>query len=89
MSQDTSGYRGWWPMKFFEGKNPDGTKKGTEGFRNVENGQEVRPENGWNGEPPYPTGDLASCRHVSKKYRQGYEQINWNKPAQEVQQCPQ
>jgi hypothetical protein len=77
MSQDTSGYKGWWPMKFYEGKNPDGTQKGTEGFRNVENGQEVSPENGWNGSPPYPTGDLSSCRHVSDAYRHNYDLINW------------
>lgn len=83
MKLDTAGYGGWAPMRFFEGKGPDGQKMGREGFRNVVNGQEVKPEEGWNGEPPYPTGDLANCRHVSSKYRRGYDQIDWNKPCSE------
>ncbi|MDI6752760.1 MAG: hypothetical protein QME78_00010 [Thermodesulfobacteriota bacterium] len=75
MKVETSGYGGWAPMKFFDGKAPDGSMKGTEGFRNVVNGQEVRPEKGWNDSPPYPTGDLASTRHASDKYREGWERI--------------
>ena len=74
---DTCGYKGWWPMKFFEGKTPDGSKVGTEGFRNVVNGQEVMPEKGWNGSPPYRTGELNM--HISPLYRERYDQINWNK----------
>jgi hypothetical protein len=73
---DTSGFNGWWPVKFFTGKK-DGQMVGTEGFRNVMNGEECRPQKGWNGEPPYPTGDLH-CRHTSRAYRDGYDRINWN-----------
>jgi len=74
MKIKTSGYEGWAPMKFFEGKGPDGELRGTEGFRNVVNGEECRPEKGWDGEPPYPTGDLT-VRHASDAYRQGWERI--------------
>jgi hypothetical protein len=76
---DTSGHKGWWPVKFFEGKNADGSTKTSEGFKNVLNNQEVIPREGWNAEPPYPTGDLANCRHVSAKYRHGYDAINWER----------
>ena len=86
---NTSGYRGWWPLKFFEGKNWDGTPKTTEGFRNVLTGQEVTPEKGHNGEPPYPTGDLATVRHSSDAYREGWEQI-WGPAKPEGERsCPQ
>ena len=74
---DTSGFNGWWPVKFFDGKK-GGQPVGTEGFRNVVNGEECRPEKGWDGDPPYPTGDLAHCRHTSHAYRDGYDRINWN-----------
>jgi hypothetical protein len=73
----TAGFDGWAPMKFFMGKGPDGQKIGREGFRNVVNGEECKPENGWNGAPPYPTGDLATVRHASDAYRRGYEEIRW------------
>lgn len=79
-SKDTSGYKGWWPVRFFTGKGPDGQMQGQDGFRNVVNGQEVKPENGWNArELPYPTGDNANCRHVSAAYRHNYDQIDWGK----------
>jgi hypothetical protein len=79
MKLETTGFGGWAPVKFFDGKAPDGSMRGTEGFRNVVNGQEVRPRQGWSGEPPYPTGDLSNCRHVSDKYRQNYDLIDWEK----------
>lgn len=62
---DTSGFKGWWPMRFFEGKGPGGQMQGQEGFRNVLTGQEFKPESGWDGEPPCPTGDLGCARHAS------------------------
>lgn len=74
---DTSGYKGWWPMRFFEGKK-NGQMTGQEGFRNVMNGEECKPKDGWDGEPPYPTGDLH-CRHVSGAYRRNYDLIDWEK----------
>lgn len=76
---ETSGHKGWWPVKFYEGRNPDGSTKTSEGFKNVLTNQEVIPREGWNGEPPGPTGDLSNCRHVSEKYRQGYDLINWER----------
>jgi hypothetical protein len=76
---ETDGYKGWWPVKFYEGKNPDGSVKTSEGFKNVLNNQEVTPREGWNGAPPYPTGDLSNCRHVSEAYRRNYESINWER----------
>jgi hypothetical protein len=75
---DTSGYKGWWPVKFFEGKK-DGKMTGSEGFRNVVNGEECQPEKGWDGEPPYPTGELSNVRHVSDAYRHGYDRIQWER----------
>jgi hypothetical protein len=75
---DTSGYRGWWPMKVFTGTGPDGEPQGRECFKSVVDGKIFTPENGWNGEPPAPTGDLASCRHTpSDKFRQNYSLIKW------------
>lgn len=77
---DTSGYGGWWPVKFFTGKGPGGQMQGQEGFRNVVNGQEIKPEDGWSTrELPYPTGDLSNCRHVSEAYRRNYDLIDWGR----------
>jgi hypothetical protein len=81
---DTSGYRGWWPMRFLQRTDGDGNRVFSEGFRNVADGREFHPEEGWDGEPPYPTGDLACCRSASEKFRQGYDQIQWEKSP-----CPQ
>lgn len=72
---ETAGHKGWWPMRVFEGHNPDGTMQGREAFKSVVDGKLVIPEKGWNGEPPHPTGDLANCRHVSEAYREGWERI--------------
>ena len=79
MDNKTAGYQGWKEVKFFEGKNPDGSWRGSEGFRNIVDGRECRPEGGWNGEPPHPTGDQASSRHVSDAYRENYDLIRWEK----------
>ncbi len=73
----TAGYEGWAPVQFFMGKGRDGQRIGREGFRNVVNGEECKPEKGWDGEPPYPTGDLSTVRHASDAYRRGYEEIRW------------
>jgi hypothetical protein len=76
---ETSGYKGWWPMMIHEGRNPDDSMRGSQGFKNVTTGETVVPRDGWNGEPPGPTGDLACCHHASEAYRRGYDQINWEK----------
>lgn len=75
---DTGGYKGWVPLKFYQGKGPGGEVNYTEGFKNVLNNHEVMPEKGHSGEPPYPTGDLSHCRHTSAAFRQGYDQIRWD-----------
>jgi len=77
MDSNTSGFNGWKEVKAFEGKDKDGQMVGDEGFRNIVTGQLYRPRDGWNGEPPAPTGDLACVRHVSDAYRKGYEGIKW------------
>jgi hypothetical protein len=72
--RDTSGYKGWVPAYFHEGKG-----RPSEGFKNVLTNEEVRPAKGHNGEPPYPTGEVASIRHASDAYRRGWDQIRWDK----------
>lgn len=73
--KETSGYKGWWPMKVFTGMGPDGEPQGQECFKSVVDGKLVTPEKGWDGEPPHPTGDAACARHVSDAYRKGWERI--------------
>jgi len=73
----TAGYQGWKEVKFFEGKDPDGKMTGSEGFRNIVDGREFIPENGWDGEPPYPTGE--PCRCASGAYRRNYDLIEWER----------
>lgn len=80
MDKETSGYKGWKEVVYHEGK-VNGQMVGREGFRNVINGQEFVPEGGWNGSPPYPTGDLTNCRHISDAYRQGWNRIWGGKDA--------
>jgi len=77
---ETSGYKGWWELKQYLGKDKNGVKIGKEVFRNMITGEVYDPgEKGWNGEPPYPTGDLATCRHVSDAYRRNYDLIVWDR----------
>jgi len=71
-------------MKFFEGKDHFGVPQTSEGFKNVLTGQEVMPEKGHNGEPPCPTGDLATVRHSGDAYKQGWERIWGSKETGEV-----
>jgi hypothetical protein len=82
IKKETAGYKGWAEVNFFEGKTKDGQMVGNQGFRNIITGQDYRPENGWDGEPPAPTGDLANVRHVSDAYREGYERIKWQSASQ-------
>jgi len=79
MSLDKAGFKEWINVKFFAGKNPDGTARTREGYKNAVTDQEFIPEGGWNTDPPHPTGDLSNCRHVSPKYRQNFDFINWGK----------
>ena len=60
---NTAGYEGWWPMRIATAKTGPGEFASKEVFRNMATGEVHEPENGWNGEPPSPTGDLAHVRH--------------------------
>jgi hypothetical protein len=51
--------------------------KTQEGYKNVITNEEYCPPNGWNGEPPGPTGELVT-RHASDAYCEGWERI-WGK----------
>ena len=55
---ETHSYKKFWPMKQLEGVNADGSKRSTEGFRNMKTGKFYAPENGWDGSPPdLPNGE--------------------------------
>jgi hypothetical protein len=71
---DVAGFKGWRKTLLHDKKNPDGSFNVTPGFKNVLTDQEVFAK-----EPPGPTGDLACVRHSSDAYRQGYEQIRWDR----------
>jgi len=67
---DVSGYRGWMPTNFHEGKDASGRIITTPGFKNVLTDQEIT-----GSEPPCPTGDLACVRHSGDAFREGWERI--------------
>lgn len=73
---ETAGFKGYWPLKEHQGHNYDGSKISTEVFRNMATGEVVSPENGWNGSPQVPTGDLSHVRHAG--FPNNYDQIDWN-----------
>ena len=79
MDDRTSGFAGWKEVQVFEGRDEKGNNVGREGFRNIVDGRFAVPENGWDGAPPRPTGDLACARHTSEAYRRGYDQIQWER----------
>lgn len=65
---DISGFGGWYPMRRLTGRviKEDGTKveQTEEVFANVVSGHIYQDkEKGWDGEPPWATGDLAHLRH--------------------------
>lgn len=75
----THGFEGWWPMRVFMGKTGDGLSKVYgEGFVNMTNGQVHHDDRGWDGEPPYPTGDLSNIKTASEAYRENYDKIRWD-----------
>ena len=79
IKKETAGHKGWAEVQVFEGKTRDGQMVGEQGFKNMETGAVVRPERGWDGAPPGPTGDSACTRHYpSPAFRRGYDAIKWN-----------
>jgi hypothetical protein len=75
---ETHGHKAWWEMREFMGQDGDGIKQSREVFRNMATGEVHAPEEGWNGEPPAPSGDLAQVRHNSDLYRENYDRIRWD-----------
>jgi hypothetical protein len=86
---EVAGYKGWWPMKKIVGRDEQGNFKYQEVFVNMARSREGKvctrkfetytPENGWNGEPPYPTGEKSTSWQVSEAYRRNYDLIRWEK----------
>ena len=76
-----AGYERWWPVKFYEGANKDGSLRAREGFKNTMTDQEIIPKDGWNADlSKLDHGDLACVTHCSDRFRENYDKIRWDKP---------
>lgn len=74
----TSGYKRFWPLRQFEGRELNGATKSTEGFRDMLSGEFHAPENGWAGQPPaFPVGERTP--RISNCYAKNYDLIKWDK----------
>lgn len=72
---ETYGYKKFWPMRQLEGINADGSKRSTEGFRDMRTGEFHAPEKGWSGEPPeLPSGE-RNLIDTNNKYKGNYRAI--------------
>lgn len=75
---ETSGYRGWRPLRQITGQDESGNPESVQVFRNILTGEIHRDwGKGWNGSPPYPTGELNM--HTSDAFRKNYDLIRWDK----------
>lgn len=73
-----AGYKRFWELRQLTGRNPDGSKRSIEGFRDMETGEFHAPEKGWNGQPPpLPSGERLP--EISSNYAKNYEKIVWDK----------
>lgn len=72
---ETSGYKRFWEMRQFEGMNPDGTKRSTEGFRDMVTGEFHTSSKGWNGEPPKLPSGTKNLTDTNKQYKENYIRI--------------
>ena len=71
-----AGYKRWWPLRQLTGRNPNGSKKSVEGYRNMLTGEFHAPDNGWSGSPPsLLPGEKDPV--VSSNYAKNYDQIAW------------
>ena len=69
-----SGYKKYWPLRQLTGRNPDGSKRSIEGYRDMISGEFHAPRKGWSGEPPeLPSGEKEPV--VSDKFKQNYPKI--------------
>jgi len=75
---DMSGYRKWWEVKVYQGKDENGKKVGVPAFRNMVTGEIHAPENGWDGAPPNGEEGIP-CHTPTEKYCQNYDLIRWDK----------
>ena len=77
---ETPGFKRWVEVQSFEGKTREGEKIGRQAFRNTLTGAMVFPEKGWDGDlDKLEHGDLACAITASDRYRENYQQINWEK----------
>ena len=75
---EKSGYKRYWELKQLTGRNPDGSKKSVEGFRDMTTGEFHTPEKGWSGQPPeFLSGEKDPV--VSDKFGRNYDLIKWDK----------
>jgi hypothetical protein len=71
---EKSGYKRFWELKQFVGKDGEGKKHGIEGFRDMLTGEFHAPPDGWNGEPPpLPSGERVPETNT-EKFRANYRQ---------------
>jgi len=72
---ETSGYKRYWPLKEFVGKDMRGNKIAKEVYRDMITGQVYAPANGWDGSPPdLPSGERPAMS-ASDAYRENYKRI--------------
>jgi hypothetical protein len=72
------GYRKWWEVKVYQGKDEQGNKIGIPAFRNMQTGEICAPENGWDGAPP--NGEEAiPCHTPTEKFLAHYDDIRWDR----------
>lgn len=83
---ETYGHKRFWPVKEFMGRGSRGQKLYRESYRNMQTGELYSPRKndgeplGWNGNPPdLPDGEKSQCVSVSKAYRRGYDNIQWDR----------
>jgi hypothetical protein len=75
---ETAGSKPLWPMREFMGYGENNEKISREVYRDMRDGKIYAPEGGWNDDPP-PIGNPGCITRVSEAYRQGYDQIRWDK----------
>ena len=83
---EKSGFKRYWPLRELMGHAADGTRVTREVFRNMETGEIFVPTakdgtyQGWSGEPTGAKPDQP-VHSASDRYRQNYENIQWNNPS--------
>jgi len=73
---EQAGYKAWWPMKEYMGKDAGHNKITRDVFCNMKTQQIFRHSDGWNGELPDQFRN-SGITTSSKKYTDNYSQIKW------------